>query len=211
MLKLFRSIKHKIGVYLKLRKFPNIQVTSDIPRKQVRVYNRLNLIMEERTNIDAGATIMNTRAKFIMKKYSGAAIGLMVITGNHMSLPGFFVKQVTDSTKDKLDKNGEYDQDVIVEEDVWIGANVTLLSGSMIGRGAIVGNGSVVRGKVPPYAIVMGNPAKVVGFKFTPEETIEHEKKLYAEKERINSVIIEKNYEKYFLSRTKEIKQFVKL
>lgn len=42
--------------------------------------------MDGYTNIDAGATIMNTRAKFVMKKWSGAAIGLLAVTGNHMSV-----------------------------------------------------------------------------------------------------------------------------
>ena len=64
------------------------------------VYNPSNLYMEEMTNIDAGATIMNTRAKFIMKRYSGAAFGLTVITGGHISVPGKHHKQITNKIKD---------------------------------------------------------------------------------------------------------------
>jgi serine acetyltransferase len=99
---------------------------------------------------------------------------------------------------------------VIIEEDVWIAANVTLLKGVVVGRGAIVGAGAVCRNSVPPYSVVVGNPAKVVGFKFTPEEIIEHEKKLYPEEERLPMETLQKNYDKYFINSIKEIKQYLK-
>ena len=150
---------------------------------------------------------MNWRAKFIMKKYSGAAFGLKVITGNHMRVKGKWYKEVTDEVKQGLDTNNDFDKDVVVEEDVWIGSNVTLLGGTHLGRGSNIGSGSVIRGNVPPYAVVMGNPAKVVGFTFTPKEIIEHEQALYPENERIPLETLEKNYRKYFLNRLKEIKQ----
>lgn len=50
---------------------------------------------------------------------------------------------------------------VVIEDDVWIGANVTILMGVNIGSGAIVGAGSVVTRSVPPNAIVVGNPAVI--------------------------------------------------
>jgi len=177
----------------------------------VNVNNHNNLYMDDHTNIDGGAIIMNTRASFIMKRNSGSAIGLLVITGNHMSVVGKNLKQVTDKVKDDLDVNHEMDKDVIVDEDVWIGARVTLLSGAHLGRGCEVGSGSVVRGSVPPYSVVVGNPCKVVGFRFTPEEIIEHEKAQYEENERLPFDMLQKNYEKYFLNRIKEIKQITKL
>lgn len=143
--------------------------------------------------------------RFIMKKESGAAQGLTVVTGNHTTSPsiGKWHKENT------LKREGDIDKDVIVEEDVWIGANVTLLSGVIIGRGSIVGGGSVVRTKVPPYSIVMGNPAKVIGFKFTPEEIIQHELSLYPEKERLPLNLLEKNYQKYYLKRVRSIKEII--
>lgn len=167
--------------------------------------------MEDYTNIDSRALIMNTRAKFIMKKYSGAAIGLTVITGNHMSPVGIWRKFVTDKIKNELDVNNNFDKDIIVENDVWLGANVTLLAGAHIGRGTIVGAGSVVRTKVPPYAIVSGNPAKVMGFVFDPEQTVEHEAKLYPEAERLSLDLIQKNYQKYYKKRLKNILEYQKL
>lgn len=56
---------------------------------------------------------------------------------------------------------------IVVEDDVWLGFRVTVLSGVTIGRGAVVAAGSVVTKDVPPYAIVGGVPAKVIKYRFS--------------------------------------------
>ena len=56
---------------------------------------------------------------------------------------------------------------IIVEDDVWIGDNVWVLSGVTINKGAVVGTGSIVTHDVPPYAIVAGNPAKIIKYRFS--------------------------------------------
>lgn len=56
---------------------------------------------------------------------------------------------------------------VAVEDDVWLGASAIVLPGVTVGRGAVVGAGAVVTRDVPPYAIVVGAPARVVGSRFS--------------------------------------------
>ena len=56
---------------------------------------------------------------------------------------------------------------VIIGNDVWIGYGATILSGVTIGDGAVVAAGSVVVKDVPPYAVVGGNPARVVKYRFS--------------------------------------------
>lgn len=51
---------------------------------------------------------------------------------------------------------------IIIEDDVWIGANVTILKGVTIGRGSVIGAGSVVSKCIPPMSIAAGAPAKVI-------------------------------------------------
>ena len=58
------------------------------------------------------------------------------------------------------------DRPVIIEDDVWIGFNATILKGVRIGRGAIVGANTVITKDVPPYTIMVGNPARAVGSAF---------------------------------------------
>lgn len=80
-----------------------------------------------------------------------------------------------------------------------------------IGRYARIGAGTYIRNNVPPYAIMMGNPAKIIGFLYSPEEMVEFEKKMFDETERTPIEQYKKNYEKYYLNRWKEIKEFVKI
>ena len=61
--------------------------------------------------------------------------------------------------------------DTVVGNDVWIGYDTLVMPGVTIGDGAIVATRSVVVGDVPPYAIVGGNPAKVLRFRF-PDEIV---------------------------------------
>ncbi|MBA4695807.1 MAG: CatB-related O-acetyltransferase [Legionella sp.] len=63
---------------------------------------------------------------------------------------------------------------IVIENDVWIGANATILKGVTIGEGAIVAAGSVVTKSVPPYAIVAGVPARIVKQRFTAEVLEQH-------------------------------------
>ena len=57
-----------------------------------------------------------------------------------------------------------------IGNDVWIGSNVIIPGGIQIGTGAIVATGSVVVKDVPPYAIVGGNPAKIIRYRFSEEQ-----------------------------------------
>jgi virginiamycin A acetyltransferase len=56
--------------------------------------------------------------------------------------------------------------DIVVGDDVWIGRGAQILSGIKIGQGAVVAAGSIVTKDVPPYAIVGGNPAKIIRFRY---------------------------------------------
>ena len=60
--------------------------------------------------------------------------------------------------KDVLTKSG----DIIIEDEVWIGASVTILPGVKIGRCSVIGAGSVVINDVDPYSVYVGAPARKI-------------------------------------------------
>jgi acetyltransferase-like isoleucine patch superfamily enzyme len=66
--------------------------------------------------------------------------------------------------------------DVIIGNDVWIGSGATILSGVQIGNGAVIGACSVVTKDIPSYAIVGGNPAKLLRMRFTTDKIVSLER-----------------------------------
>lgn len=58
---------------------------------------------------------------------------------------------------------------IIIDDEVWIGTNAIIFSGIRIGKGAIIAAGALVTKDVPPYAIVGGNPAKIIKYRFSKE------------------------------------------
>jgi chloramphenicol O-acetyltransferase type B len=73
-----------------------------------------------------------------------------------------------DSVKAKFSEHvREQPRRVSIGHDVWLGRSVIVLPGVTIGDGAVVGAGSVVTKEVPPYAIVAGNPARLIRYRFS--------------------------------------------
>lgn len=138
------------------------------------------------------ATIYTTNAKVYIGSKVGIAPYLKIITGNHrIDLIGHYMFDGSPN------KRPEDDRDVIIEGDNWFGINVTILSGVTVGRGTVIAAGAILNKSVPPYAIVGGVPAKVLKFRFTIDEALEHEKKLYPIEKRFSREELEKTREKY--------------
>ena len=74
------------------------------------------------------------------------------------------VKKLKTEEKEAISKGN-----IELKDDVWVGANVTICSGITIGQGAVIGTGAVVTKDIPPYAIAVGVPAKVIKYRFSEE------------------------------------------
>lgn len=111
---------------------------------------------------------------------SSITIGNKVMFGPNVTIMGgdHNIGVVGKYMFDVKEKMPENDLPVVIEDDVWVGCNVTILKGVTIGQGAIVAAGSVVITSVEPYSIVGGLPAKKISQRFTDVEIIEHEKLL---------------------------------
>lgn len=140
------------------------------------------------------AVIYTTRAKVIIGEKVGIAPYLKIITGNHRTDHiGYFMFD------GEVEKRVEDDKDVIIEGDSWFGINVTILSGVTIGRGTVIAAGAVVTKSCPPYSIIGGIPAKVIKYRFTIDEILEHEKKLYPTEKRLSREELSKQRELFHI------------
>lgn len=92
---------------------------------------------------------------------------VMIISQNHA---------FSDLTRPMNVQGEETSMPVIIEDDVWVGARAIILPGRRIGKGAIIGAGSVVTNDVPNYAIVGGNPARVLRYRASSSKPDSNEK-----------------------------------
>jgi tetrahydrodipicolinate N-succinyltransferase len=88
--------------------------------------------------------------------------------------------------------------DVIIEEDVWVGTRVTILAGVTLGRGSIIAANAVVTKPVPPYALMVGMPARIIGVKFSLSDIERHEEALYPANERLSHEELVSLFNKYY-------------
>lgn len=152
------------------------------------------MYLEENVSIGPDSIMFAPKTKIHIKRNSYSGPRLFISTGNHYSKVGKFSRLTTD--EDKKNDGVILNWEVTIDEDVWIGANVSILC-KHVGRGAVIAAGAVVKDDVPPYAVVGGVKAKVIKFRFTIEEILEHERCLYGEEERISKEELETIFNKY--------------
>lgn len=118
----------------------------------------------------------------LIGKYASISYGIKFIVGlNHdsSSVSTYPFQEVFEGA---FDKNADLHPQcnncqIIIGNDVWIGAHATIMGGVKIGNGAVIGAGAVVAKDVPPYAVVVGNLARAIRYRFD-EATIEWLQKL---------------------------------
>lgn len=121
-----------------------------------------NISLGDRVYIGPRATLIAAKAPLEIKGHFMSGPGLTIITGDHrIDIRDKYMDEVT--VEEKLPEN---DQPVIIEEDVWCGANVTILKGVTIGRGSVIAAGAVVTKNVGEYEIWGGVPAKKIKNRF---------------------------------------------
>ncbi len=149
--------------------------------------------MEDNTVLRGGVSIQNNKNEHVyIKKYTVISRNVTIVTNNHRSTVG--IPQCLLGASHINDTS----YDITIEEDVWVGTNATILAGGSLGRGCIVGACSTVTKPVPPYALVVGTPAKIVGVKFSIDDILEHERILYKEEERMTRNELELLFKKYY-------------
>ena len=110
-----------------------------------------------------------TRIGDHVRLWAGDREGCIVIGKDCLFAPGVFVT-ASDYSLDPgstIKSQITRERDVLIGDDVWVGAGCIITAGVEIGHGAVIGAGSVVRHSVPAWAIVKGNPARVTGSRLT--------------------------------------------
>lgn len=153
-----------------------------------------NVFLHDYSRINADNIILNNKGKFEIGKYSVVSTGLRVVTDQHTSTVGI--------PHCSLGASHIHDKviDVILDEDVWIGLNVVLLGGCHIQRGCIIGANTLINRHTvtPPYAVITGTPAHIIAVKFSIEQILKHEEKLYPPEKRFTKKELEELFKTYF-------------
>lgn len=89
-----------------------------------------------------------------------------VTIGSHVNLAqGITITALNhnfDDSEKRIDQQGVTTKEVVLEDDIWVGANAVILPGVTIGKHAVVAAGAIVTKDVPPHSLVAGVPAKVI-------------------------------------------------
>ena len=131
----------QIGPYCRIETFPNYMNKRTEPK----------LIIGDNCSIQHAVHIYCT-TNIELRKGCLIASGCMITDENHG----------TDPEGDHYLNQPLISKPTILKEDVWLGENVCILSGSTIGKRSIIGANSVVTGNIPDYCSAAGNPAKVI-------------------------------------------------
>lgn len=135
----------------------NSSIIGDVViRENVFVHENV-LIRSFGENITIGEnTTINRNTNILSKVSIGAncsiAPNVVIVGANHI----FSNKSKT------IKEQGSTYRGIIIEDDVWIAANVTVCDGVRIGKGAVIGAGAVIVNNIPPYTVAVGIPAKVI-------------------------------------------------
>ncbi len=133
-----------------------------------------NIHIGNNVYIGGNAMLMCTRAKIFLGNNIMFGPHVFIITGGHrMDIVGRYMTSVTDN-----EKRPEDDRDVVIQDDVWVGANSIILRGVTVGEGSVIAAGSIVTKDVMSYSVVGGSPAKFLKMRFTEEEIIRHKTNL---------------------------------
>ncbi len=93
----------------------------------------------------------------------GIQIGNNVLIGQSVNIHA--ESHVFDDCTRPIREQGVIYRTVVIEDDVWVGSKATILGGVTVGHGAVIGAGAVVTRSVPPLAIVVGVPARVLRYR----------------------------------------------
>ena len=163
-------------VMIRIANFMTISHTLQMSRIKIQILKLIGMKIANPCFIDDGFSCLNPRnisidrccsfghdnkfwafSRIRIGPYVQSALGLTLVAGGHNA-----------ADYSPLVVN----QEIVIEGENWIGANVTIIGGVRIGRGSIIAAGAVVTKDIPPYSIAAGVPAKVVKARLPSEYVV---------------------------------------
>jgi virginiamycin A acetyltransferase len=151
---------HRLTVHLdQVVSHPNIEIGAF-------TYASAFVEPEDWAGILAPYLIPGARQKIRIGRYCQIADGVKILSAANHALDGFTTYPFPIFDLETIMTYQPDRRDTLIGNDVWLGNGAIILPGATIGDGVIVGAGSVVRGIVPDYSVVIGNPANVTKMRF---------------------------------------------
>ena len=161
-------------IFMPFRKAMFAECGKNVVVREGGDYTYGNIYLGNNIYLGPNLIFMSSRAKIYIGDHVVFGPQAVIISGDHrIDVPGKFIDEIKDN-----DKRPQDDQDVIIKGDNWIGARAIILKGVTIGEGAVVAAGAIVTKDVPPYAIVGGNPARVIQYRFDDNTLKQHIEKI---------------------------------
>ena len=168
-----RNIPGKIGILIRrlayFRNFKNVSIPSAFyfdDLKSVSFGENISMGVFCHFYSKGGEIILRDNVKLNINIVLNSSIGGKIIIGqNSLIGPNVIMRTANhnfDSVKIPINKQGHNFGDIIIQEDVWIGANSIILGNVKIGKGAIIGAGSLVNKDVDSFTVVAGVPVKII-------------------------------------------------
>ncbi len=181
----YRSLLHRIGQSVNIQHFVELTAAHCIEignqvilLKGVQInasgHSNNRVQIKDRVRLERGVDIRslyNTHMIIDENAYIGPYVvitgtGDVTIGKNCLIAPhcGIFANNhiFTDPTR-PIEQQGVTRKGIVIEDDCWLGHNVTVLDGVIIGKGSVIGAGSVVNKNIPPFSIAVGTPARIIG------------------------------------------------
>lgn len=153
-LQLMEGGRMEIGDDFHLVSEPRRSAITQFSRGQFTVFP--GAIIQLGKHVGLNGTAITSKRRIVIGDDTMIASNVIIVDSD------FHVKWPTESRWNS--STAEFDEEVIIGSNVWIGMNTLVLKGSRIGDNSIIGAGSVVNGEIPANCIAAGNPARVLPY-----------------------------------------------
>lgn len=153
--------------------FAKVDNNSVVSRK-AKIYSRVQCCCStigDYSYVGHNTTVIHANIGKFCSIAGEVKIGMGTHTLDKLSTSPIFTEKINGTSHSWVEVSGTNPfKRIYIGNDVWIGTRAMIMGGVTIGDGVVIGAGSIVTKDVPPYAVVVGVPARVIRYRFSPEQ-----------------------------------------